>query len=336
MLEDLAVAFSSCGPQEIDMIAAQAVSHLGSRLNRRSFLGGTAALGGLLCWPELVAAGSAPYTFKQGDFSISVFTDGHLVLPTKLLAPDAPPAERQQIMAAGGSTGEMFEPPTNPTLIRTSSDLILFDTGANIQIAPAAAKLPENLAAAGIDPASITKVVFTHGHPDHLWGTLLQDGTIRYPKASFYVAAAEWNFWNDKDLVSKMPKEMSPMVTGAQRHYAAIENVVTMIKPGDDIVTGIRVLDTPGHTPGHVSFEVGGGDGLILVGDAVLAPWVYFPHPEWTFGFDSSSDTAVKTRKQLLDRAATDKIKLIGYHWPSPGVGYAERKGSGYVYVPAS
>ena len=126
------------------------------------------------------------------------------------------------------------------------------------------------------------------------------------------------------------------MVTGTQGQYAAIKNVVTMIKPGDDIVTGIRVLDTPGHTPGHVSFEVGGGDGLILVGDAVLAPWVYFPHPEWTFGFDTNSDIAVNTRKQLLDRATTDKIKLIGYHWPYPGVGYAERKGSGYVYVPAS
>src|SRR5262249_61083965 len=103
---------------------------------------------------------------------------------------------------------------------------------------------------------------------------------------------------------------------------------------GDRNVTGIRLLDTPGHSPGHVSFELAGGEGLILVGDALFAPWVYFPHPEWTFGFDSIPDMAVATRKKLLDRVATDKIKMIGYHWPNP-VGYAQRKGSGYILVSA-
>jgi glyoxylase-like metal-dependent hydrolase (beta-lactamase superfamily II) len=112
--------------------------------------------------------------------------------------------------------------------------------------------------------------------------------------------------------------------------------MVKMVKPGDEIVTGIGVLDTSGHTPGHVSFEVAGGDGLIIVGDAVLAPWVYFPHPEWKFGIDTIHEQAIATRKKLLDRAATHKTKLIGFHWAYPGTGFAERKDGAYRYVPAS
>jgi glyoxylase-like metal-dependent hydrolase (beta-lactamase superfamily II) len=99
---------------------------------------------------------------------------------------------------------------------------------------------------------------------------------------------------------------------------------------------GISVLDTPGHAPGHLSFEVAGGDGLIIATDTIIHPVIYFAHPEWKFGFDSIHEQAVASRKSLLDRAATDKVKLLGYHWTYPGVGYAERKGPGYVFVPSS
>ena len=109
-----------------------------------------------------------------------------------------------------------------------------------------------------------------------------------------------------------------------------------MLRAGDDVVPGIRAIATPGHTPGHLSFEVSGGDGLIIVADTVTAPWVYFPHPDWTFGFDADHGQAIASRKRLLDRAATDRTTMIGYHWPYPGVGYAERSSSGYCYVPAA
>ena len=42
------------------------------------------------------------------------------------------------------------------------------------------------------------------------------------------------------------------------------------------------------------------------------------------------------TRKAILDRAATDKAKLVGYHWTYPGVGFAERSGTAYTFAPAS
>lgn len=307
----------------------------GVPLSRRHFLAGMSAFAGLAALPERVLAQMALHTFQHGDFEVTVMSDGHLVLPASILAPDHPEELAALLKAAGMST-EQVEPPANPVLIRAGGDLILFDTGSGTEFQPeTAGRLHDNLVAAGIDPATISKVVFTHAHPDHVWATV-GDGGLRYPNATYYAAAAEWDFWMDPDLKSKMPEAMHAFVDGAQKHLGGVKDVVTMLKPGDDVVTGIRVLDTPGHTPGHVSYEVAGGDGLIIVGDAIAAPVVFFPHPDWHFGFDSIPDVAVATRRALFDRAATDKVKMIGFHWPYPGVAYAERKDGAYAYVPAA
>ena len=302
------------------------------QLSRRQLLLGSAALATLGILPRDLLAQAAPHTFQQGDFEIKVISDGHIVLPSNVFAPDAPPEERKTLFDALG-IGEEVKPATNAPLIRSGSDLILVDTGSGTEFQPTAGKLQENIAAAAIDPASITKVVFSHAHPDHIWGTLTEGG-LRFPNAAYYAAAAEWDFWMNPDLKTKMPAEMHPIVDGAQKHLLAVKDRVTMLKPGDDIVTGLTVLDTSGHTPGHISLMVAGGDGLIITGDVVPVPEIFFPHPDWTFAYDSDPALAVTTRKAMLDRAATDKMKLLGFHWTYPGVGYAERKDGAYIYVP--
>lgn len=303
-------------------------------LSRRQLLEGSAALLAATAMPRRLWAAEAPHTFKQGDFEISVISDGHLILPTNLLGSDAPEEERKAVLAAAGITGEEFQPAANPVLIRSGSDLIVFDTGSGTSFGPSAGKLVENLTAAGIDPASITKVVFTHGHPDHILGTTA-DGALHFPNAAYYSGAAEWDFWNDPDIFTKMPEGMHGFIKGAQAQYSAMKDRVTMLKPGDEILTGIRALDTAGHSPGHLSFEVAGGEGLIIVGDVLPLTGVYFPHPEWKFGFDAIPDMAIAARNALLDRAATDKVKMIGFHWTYPGVGFAERKDNAYQFAPA-
>jgi glyoxylase-like metal-dependent hydrolase (beta-lactamase superfamily II) len=285
--------------------------------SRRHFMLGSAALAAS-AWPLRLLAQTAPHSFKQGAFDITVVSDGHLVLPIGILAPDAPPEEVLAIVKTLGWGPDEVQPPANAVLIRSGADLILVDTGSGTEFQPTAGKLAENLAAAGIDPGSITKVMFSHAHPDHIWGTVAGDGALRYPNAAYYVSSAEWDFWTDPGLVSKMPAEMVPLVAGAQKHLAGVKDRITMLKPGDDLVSGIRLLDTAGHTPGHVSLEVAGDEGLILVADAVAVPAVFFPHPDWRFGFDAIPDVAIATRKALLDRAATDKVKMLGFHWPFP------------------
>jgi len=281
----------------------------------------------------LPAFAAAPFTFTHGNFEVIVVSDGHLVLPTSFLAPTAPPAERAMILQAAGQTAEQYESPTNITLIRAGNDLILVDMGSGDRFMPTAGKLWDNLKSAGIDKAKITKVIFTHGHPDHLWGAVDELDDLVAPDAAFYVGAAEWNFWQGDDAVRGLPAERAGFVTGARRNYAAIKQRVTMFKPGDDIVTGLRAVATPGHTQGHCSLELAGGDGLIVGGDALTHPLISFAHPEWKPTADHVPDQAADTRRRLLDRLATDRSKLIGFHLPYPGVGVVERKDGAYRFA---
>jgi glyoxylase-like metal-dependent hydrolase (beta-lactamase superfamily II) len=305
-------------------------------VDRRKFLAGAGALiaAGLL--PKNALALAGPHTFNHGDVTIMVLSDGHLTLPVSLIAPNGNPEEVKAVLTALGVTGDKITPAASPALIRAGNEVILFDTGSGPGFQETSGKLKESLAAATIDPASVTKVVYTHAHPDHLFGTSADGGALTFPNATYYVNKAEWDFWTNSELPGKVPEQMKPMVMGAQKHLGAVKEKLVLVKPGDEIAAGITVLDTPGHTPGHASFAVPGeGGGLIIMGDIANHPVVYFAHPEWHFAFDADKEQAVATRKAILDRAATDKVKLVGYHWAYPGVGFAERDGTAYKFVPA-
>jgi glyoxylase-like metal-dependent hydrolase (beta-lactamase superfamily II) len=301
-------------------------------LTRRTLLAASAASLAVRVLP----AQAAPVTFTHGAFEVTVVSDGHLVLPTSFLAPGAPPDERAAILKAADQTAEQYNSPTNITLIRAGSDLILVDMGSGDRFMPTAGKLWDNLKAAGIDKSTITKVIFTHGHPDHLWGTVDDLDELTLPNAAFYVGAAEWDFWHSDNAALGLPAERAGFVTGARRNYAAIKDRVKMFKPGDDIVTGLRIVATPGHTQGHVSLELAGSGGLIVAGDALTHPLISFQHPEWRPTADHVPEQAALTRTRLLDRLASERSKLIGFHLPYPGLGVVERKDAAYRFVPAA
>lgn len=301
-------------------------------LTRRTLLAATAATAAAQVLPAYAAP---PHTFKHGAFEVSVVSDGHLVLPTSFLAADGTTEQRAALLKAAGQTGETYQSPTNITLIRSGSDLILADMGSGDRFMPTAGKLWDNLKLAGIDKAAITKVIFTHGHPDHLWGAVDELDELMLPNATFYVGDAEWNFWNSDDAVRGLPAERAGFVTGARRNYAAIKQHVKTFKAGDEIATGVQTVATPGHTQGHVALALKGSDGLIVGGDVLTHPLISFAHPEWKPIADHVPDQAAATRKMLLDRLATDRSKLIGFHLPYPGVGTVERKDGAYRFVAA-
>ncbi len=155
------------------------------------------------------------------------------------------------------------------------------------------------------------------------------------PGASFFVAKAEWEFWHGEDATRGLPAERAGFVTGARRNYAAIKDKVVVVNADDEIVAGLRVIDMPGHTQGHVSLELAGGDGVIIGGDVLTHPLISFQHPDWKPIADHVPDQAITTRQKLLDRLATGRSKLFGFHLPYPRVGLVERKGSAYRFVPA-
>ena len=304
------------------------------RLNRRKFLAAASGLiaAGLLPKSALAFAGG-PHTFKHGTFDITVLTDGAVELPLSVISPDAKPEELVMLLglAADAQTGPAE---ISPVLVSVGEDRILFDTGTGGMMGPTAGTLADSLKAAGVTADAITKVIYTHAHPDHLWGTIAADGSAAFPNASYHMAEAELAFWSNPDLATMMPAEMTDMVNGIQKQLTAMKDKIATFTPGSEVVPGVAVIDTAGHTPGHVSFELAGGDGLILTGDAITVPAVFFAHPDWKFGFDADGALASANRRKLLDMAAAGKKQMLGYHWPFPGLGRAEAKDGAFVYVP--
>jgi glyoxylase-like metal-dependent hydrolase (beta-lactamase superfamily II) len=313
-----------------------------ARIDRRRILTGTAAGLAQIALDGTVRshAATSPHSFRHGAFEITVVSDGHFVLPPPGIAadvgflyPDTPRPELEAFLKGMGLPIDRVQLSNNVTLIRAPSDLILVDTGAGGSWQPTAGKLVENLQAAGIDRADVTKVVFTHAHPDHLWGVADDPGLLRFPNASYFIAETEWSYWMADDVERKLPETFRRFALGAKRDLARIKDRLTTLKPGNEVVNGVRVLDTPGHTPGHISLEIAGDDGLIVIGDVVANAAVSFAHPEWRFAIDTIPELAIQSRRRLLDRAASDKTLLLGSHWPYPGVGRAERKGNAYQFV---
>jgi glyoxylase-like metal-dependent hydrolase (beta-lactamase superfamily II) len=304
-------------------------------LNRRKFLAAASGLIAAGVLPASALALAGPYSFKHGVFDITVVSDGNFEIPLEIISPDAKPEELRAILGlavdAKASTTDF-----SPVVVSSGSEKILFDTGTGGQMGPTAGMIGDNLKAAGIDPGSITRVVYTHLHPDHFWGTLTKEGKPVFANASHHIAENELNFWRAADLASKMPKDMEGMVRNTQGIIAGLKDKFSTFKTGTELIPGVNVIDTNGHTPGHVSFEVAGGDGLILTGDVITVAKVFFAHPDWKFGFDADGGAAAKSRRMVLDMAAVGKKLLLGYHFPYPGLARAEAKDEAFVYVPAS
>jgi glyoxylase-like metal-dependent hydrolase (beta-lactamase superfamily II) len=273
---------------------------------------------------------NVPYRFTHGEFDITVVSDGFIALPSDIIMPEASAQDKRAILArlgGGRTTAPMY---TNIPVIRTGKEIVIVDTGSGSQFQDTAGALEENLKRADIDPASVTKVILTHAHPDHMGGILRDDGSLLFANAEHLVNVDEWSFWQDDALLAE---GLRPFAAGARSNFAAIGERLTMVAPGTATINGIEIVSTPGHTGGHISLSLEGGDGLLITGDALTNPVVSFEHPDWRFGFDADHDTAVRTRRMLLDRFARSSTKLLGYHWSYPGIGQVERFGEAYSLV---
>ncbi len=309
-----------------------------SAINRRLLLKGAGALTATCAFAPATStwAATPPHRFKHGGFDVMVVSDGHMTVRTSLLAPGAPEPERTQMLKQANQTGERYDSPTNVALIRAASDLIMIDAGAGPNFMPTTGKLVDNLASAGIDAGQITKIVFTHGHPDHLWGVIDDLDELQFPNASYFVSASEWKYWTGDDAFRGLSEDRHNFIPGARRSFARIKEKLALLKPGEEIAPGLRAVDTAGHSPGHISIEAAGGDGLIIGGDAITHFLLSFRHPDWPSQGDQDQDRAAHTRRGLLDRLAIDKTKLIGFHLPYPGLGYVERAQGAYRFAPAA
>ena len=314
-----------------------------SRVTRRAMMrAGSAAVACAFGGAEFALAqpaqseprGVAHHRLSLGSREVIVLSDGHMVVPTSILAENVPQAELAAFLASRSVGPDRMPFHINVALIKTGSDYVLIDAGAGGTWEQTAGKLADSLEAAGIKPEQIGTVVLTHAHPDHIWGLIDDlDNSLRYPNAQYCISAREFDFWTSGES-ARLTGPIEGIAAGAKRVMKAIEGRTKRVKPGEEIVPGIAAIDTVGHTPGHISLLVSSGsDKLLVTADAVQNAHVSFAHPDWQPRADMDGARAAKSRRQVLDMAASAKLRVLSYHIPFPGLGRVERKGSAYTWM---
>ncbi len=301
-------------------------------VSRRTFLQASAAAAGA----GLVLSPSSLWSnpLQIGSTEIRVFSDGNLSLPMNFVLPEQTEEEIENLLSPHGWNTQALTPDCNVTLLKRDDRLVLFDVGSGSNFQPTSGELTAHLEDAGVDVSDITDVIFTHGHPDHLWGVLDDFGDPLFSEAQFWFPQAEWDYWRAEDTLEKTPEERKSFVVGAQSRLEAIEGQVEMIRPGQEVIPGVEAVDTSGHTPGHMSYLIhDGSESVLVVGDAISNVVISFERPEWHSGTDQDREKGAATRTALLDRIASEGSRIIGYHLPNPGIGRAEKSGTVYRFV---
>ncbi|WP_128514896.1 MBL fold metallo-hydrolase [Tabrizicola thermarum] len=298
-------------------------------LTRRRLLTATAAAAATALAPRRLWAAS---TLTLGGTRIDTLSDGSLVLPGDFILGGMPQDEMQAIVAKYRLPTDQLTPPCNVTLLRDGTNTVLFDVGAGPDFQPSAGKLMEAFDAIGLTVDDITHVLFTHAHPDHLWGLLDDFDEPLFPNAEYMIGQAEFDYWTNPDTVASIGEARATFAVGAARRLAAIAETVRLLADGEKPLPGIAARLTPGHTPGHLAYEIAGPTPVMVLGDCIGNHHVAFERPEWESGSDQDKALAAGTRTALLDRLATEGHAIIGYHLPGGGIGRVERADIGYRF----
>ena len=283
--------------------------------------------------------GPSRYSLRVGEIDVLVVSDGVLTaLPAATLAVNAGPA----VLAAWLDDMVLppaFDWPVNVVVVRSGGRTVLIDAGIGVEYKDfrRAGRLLHRLEPAGIDPASLTDVVLTHLHMDHIGGLLVDGlrGRLR-PDLRVHVSAAEAEFWAAGADLSRT--SMPPGIPDALRSIAArfLDEYRSLLRPFEteyEVAPGVVACRTGGHTPGHSVVRLeSGGDRLMFGGDAVFLPG--FECPGWHNGFDTEPEETVRVRVGLLRELAATREPLVATHLPFPSVCHVAAAGDAFRFVP--
>jgi glyoxylase-like metal-dependent hydrolase (beta-lactamase superfamily II) len=279
------------------------------------------------------------YALKVGDIDVMVISDGVLPITAVTMATNAAPADLSAWLKDMYLPPEVLDWPLNVAVVRSGGKTILIDSGLGTEFPdfPRAGQLAMRLVSAGIDPSSVTDVVLTHLHMDHIGG-LLVDGLRNQLRSDLrvHLSSAEAEFWEAPDFSrTVMP---SPIPDVLRRTAAQFLDVYrSQLRPFEtdyEVAPGVLLRRTGGHTPGHSIVRIESrGQALTFAGDAVFQPG--FDNPEWQNGFEHDPEESARVRIRLLTELAASGEQLVATHLPFPSVCHVAVTGNAFRFIPA-
>jgi len=267
---------------------------------------------------------------RFGEFEITPLVDAALgfdggamfgTVPKPLWERRAPADARNRIALA-----------TRPLLVRTPRHTVLIDGGIGGKMRPKDVEiyavdrrpgLEQGLADAGVTPADVDIVIASHLHFDHVGGltTLVNDAPVpTFPQARHYVRRAEWEdatHPHERNRASYLPENFLPL---------ADAGLVTFLDGDGDVVPGISVWRTGGHTMHHqmIRIESGGRVGLFV---ADLMPTTAHVDVPWIMGYDLYPMDTLQFKKRLLPEAIGGEYVIFFEHDPRIAAGIIRERG---------
>ncbi|MCY8216813.1 MBL fold metallo-hydrolase [Bacillus haynesii] len=255
-----------------------------------------------------------PYRMQLDSFQMTILSDGAFRVSRDFFLAGGAPQETERYP-------EEFEVALNFVCLETSGKRILIDTGFGETGGQKSGHLIHYLKQAGIEPDSIDYVILSHSHLDHTGG-LLKNGEPAFPNAVHLISEAEW-------LYAKQTPA-SP-----QFHIlSAVRPLLKLLTEDTELLPGLKLIHTPGHTPGHLTIELQTKDGVCQIINDVFHIPESISNPKLRVSLEHDPIEGEKTRRLLARQAYNGRVLLHGCHFPYPGFGLIEKQGSLFQWKP--